>query len=94
MYTDNMTALKYAKKSGRTASHHDQPTDDKILSYTGSQECSSELPQQKEEITVRMDSSKALLSNDSTTLRQNDDRCVCDQGEQTIGEVLEFSTES
>ncbi|ORE12613.1 hypothetical protein BCV71DRAFT_280573 [Rhizopus microsporus] len=81
-------------KLGNTASHHDQPADGKILSYTGSQECPSGLPQQKEEITVGMDPSKALLSNDSTTLGQNDDRCVCDQGEQTTGKVLEFSTGS
>ncbi|CEG78297.1 hypothetical protein RMATCC62417_12928 [Rhizopus microsporus] len=81
-------------KFRNTASHHDQSTDGKILSYTGSQECSGELPQQKEETTVRMDPSKALLPNDSTTLGQNDDRRVCYQREQTTGEVLEFSTGS
>ncbi|CEG69547.1 hypothetical protein RMATCC62417_05605 [Rhizopus microsporus] len=77
-------------KLRNTASHHDQPIDSKILSYTGNEECSSGLSQQKEETTIRMDSSKAILPNDSTALGQNNNSCVCDQGGQTTGEVLEF----
>jgi hypothetical protein len=97
-----MAALKHAKKSweqhraasdvrlGNTANHHNQPIDVKILSYTGSEGCSSGLLQQKEETIIRMNSSKAVLPNDSTTLGQNDNGYVCDQGEQTTGEVLGF----